>query len=273
MKPVFASKYHELKENLKEMSSVVVAFSGGVDSTLVLAVGKEALGGNVVAATIHSPLHPSSMLEDASRIAERLRVEQISLYINEFEMKEFTCNPRTRCYICKRERYSKLLEIAKESGFAKVVDGTQLNDTRDFRPGIQASRELGIRSPLLEVGFQKYEVRAVSRELGLSTWNAEGEPCLATRIPYGQEITIEKVEAIEDGEKFLRGLGMKNVRVRYVSKRTARIEVNPSSLQLLISDGIREKTVDKFKSLGFTYVAVDLACFRSGSMNEELEDI
>ena len=265
-------KYYQLKKNLGDMESALLAFSGGVDSTLVLAVGKEALGENCIAVTIHSPLHPVPLLEGATAMATRIKVEHIIVEADELENESFCANPPERCYLCKHARFGKLVEMAAREGVSEVIDGTQLSDTGDYRPGTEAAAELGVRSPLLEAGFQKFEVRALSRELGLSTWNHPSSPCLATRIPYSEKITREKLSIIESGERFLTDLGLSQVRLRYVEYKTARIEVSTASVPTLASDGIRQRVLNKMGDLGFIYVTVDLAGYRTGALNEILRE-
>jgi uncharacterized protein len=263
-------KYFRLKNCLAEMGSAVVAYSGGVDSTLLLAVGSEALGENLLAVTVDSPLHPRSMIELAGKMAARLKVEQLVIKTDELSSPAFTANPPDRCYLCKHARFSKLIDIAAREGITEVLDGTQMDDTGDYRPGMEAAEELSVRSPLLETEFYKFEVRALSRELGLATWNMPAGTCLATRVPYGEEITSKKLDVIDQGEEFLTGLGMKDVRLRFYDNGTARIEVSSQGVPVLASDGVRERVVDKMKSLGFTYVALDLSGYRTGALNEVL---
>jgi pyridinium-3,5-biscarboxylic acid mononucleotide sulfurtransferase len=263
-------KYYRLKTCLADMGSALVAFSGGVDSTLLLAVGAESLGENLLAVTVDSPLHPRPMIEMASKMAARLKVEHIVIKTDELADKTFTSNPPERCYICKRARFAKLVDIATREGIAEVLDGTQADDTGDYRPGMDAAEELSVRSPLLELEFYKFEVRALSRELGLATWNMPAGTCLATRIPYRQEVTREKIEVVDQGEEYLAALGLKDIRLRVYDGGLARIEVSEAGIPLLASDGVRERVVTRMRSLGFTYVTLDLAGYRTGALNEVL---
>ena len=261
-------KYYKLRKNLEGLGSALVAYSGGVDSTLLLFVAKEALGDDILAATVNSPLHPKVLQDHATRMAAKLRAEHIIIETDELDSDDFVSNPPERCYLCKHSRFGKLIEIAAREGISEVVDGTQLEDASDYRPGLEAARELSVRSPLLEVGFYKYEVRALSRELGLSTWNMRTTSCLATRVPYGEKITSDKLSVVDRGEQFLADLGLSQVRLRYIEDRTARIEVGPESISKLASDGIRERVVAHMKELGFIYVTLDLAGYRMGALNE-----
>lgn len=272
MDPILDEKYYRLRKHLEGLGSVLLAYSGGVDSTLLLAVGREALGDDVVAATVDSPLHPRALLEQAQRMAARLRASHLIIEADELANPEFRMNPPERCYVCKRDRFRQLVDIATREGIAEVIEGSQLDDTSDFRPGAEAARELSVRSPLMEAGFYKYEVRALSRELGLSTWNMQATSCLATRIPYGEEVTRDKLAVIDEGERYLFDLGLNQVRVRFTGGNTARIEVSPSSIATLAADGVRERVVARMKELGFTYVTLDLAGYRTGALNEALGD-
>lgn len=265
-------KYYKLRKNLEGLGSALVAYSGGVDSTLLLFVAKEALGDDILAATVNSPLHPKVLQDHATRMAAKLRAEHIIIETDELDSDDFVSNPPERCYLCKHSRFGKLIEIAAREGISEVVDGTQLEDAGDYRPGLEAARELSVRSPLLEVGFYKYEVRALSRELGLSTWNMRATSCLATRVPYGEKITSDKLSVVDRGEQFLADLGLSQVRLRYIEDRTARIEVGPESISKLASDGIRERVVAHMKELGFIYVTLDLAGYRMGALNEAFRE-
>lgn len=265
-----SEKYFKLKTCLADMGSALLAYSGGVDSTLLLAVGGEVLKDNLLAVTVDSPLHPRSMIELSAKMAARCKVEQLVIETDELLDEAFTSNPPERCYVCKHARFSKLVEIATREGISEVLEGTQMDDLGDYRPGMDAAEELSVRSPLLETEFYKYEVRALSRELGLTTWNMPAGTCLATRIPYGQTITREKIEVVDKGEEFLRELGCKDVRLRLYDGGTARIEVSPQGIAMLATDGVRDRVVNKMKSLGFTYVTLDLAGYRTGALNETL---
>ncbi len=263
-------KHARLTTILMEMGSALLAYSGGVDSALLLAVGKEALGDRIVAVTAHSPLYPLPVVERACRMAGQLGVEHVIIETDELADREFRTNPPDRCYLCKRELYGRLTDMARERNIAFVIDGTHADDLGDYRPGMRAATDFDVRSPLLEVGFTKDEVRALSRELGLETWDAPAGPCLASRIPYNREITLEILTAIEQGERLLSELGFREVRIRIGDERTARIEVSPDSIERLADRAVREQVVSGLKDLGFLYVTLDLEGYRTGSMNRVL---
>jgi uncharacterized protein len=262
-------KLEKLASILRGYGSVLVAFSGGVDSSFLLKVAIDALGDRVTAFTEASPLHQSWELAEARELAEKLGVRHLVIEADELEDPEFAANPVNRCYLCKKVIYGGAIKIAGELGLAEIADGSNVDDLSDYRPGRQALVEMSIKSPLLEAGFTKDEIRAASRELGLPTWNRQPLACLASRFPYGTEITVQKLRQVESCETFLRNEGFSVFRVRYHGD-IARIEVNSSDIGRLALSPLRESVVAHFKVAGFAYVAVDLEGFRSGSMNEQL---
>ncbi len=262
-------KLLQLKKILAEMESVLIAYSGGVDSTFLLKVAKDVLDdGKVVAVTATSSTYPACEIKDAKIVANRLRVKHLVIKTDELSNKKFAENPADRCYWCKRELFSKLIALAKEYKLNYVLDGSNYDDTRDFRPGMKAARELGVRSPLEEAGFTKNEIRSLSKKLGLSTWNKPSLACLASRFPYGMRITKENLAKVDKAETFLRKFGVTQVRVRN-HDQIARIEVLKDEISKLLKEDVRDKIVTKFKDLGYTYVTVDLEGYRTGSMNEK----
>lgn len=248
--------------------SVLVAFSGGVDSSLLLKIAVDTLGDKAVAFTEASPLHQAWEVAEAKELARELGAKHLVITSEELASPAFVENPPDRCYICKKAIFARALEMAKELGLAEVIDGSNVDDLGEYRPGRKALEELQIKSPLLEAGFTKKDIRAASRQLGLPTWNRQSLACLASRFPYGTAITVEKLRQVEMCETFLRSEGFTVFRVRYHGD-SARIEVEQSELKRLVASELRERVTTYFKAAGFTYVAVDLEGFRSGSMDAQ----
>lgn len=261
-------KYQNLKDSLKVMESVVVAFSGGVDSTFLLRVARDILGkDNVLALTATSPTYPEYELEESRDLAKEMHVRQIEVESDELKIPGFSQNDRNRCYHCKKELFSICKEKAKELGYNYILDGSNLDDLDDIRPGRKAVEELEVRSPLLEAELTKNEIRLLSRDLNLPTWQKQPFACLSSRFPFGTEITPERLVQVGRCETFLRHHRIHNYRVRYHGE-TARVEVAPEELEKFLDTEFRQAVVAEFKAAGFTYVSLDLEGYRTGSMNE-----
>ena len=267
-------KLAQLKELMASLESVAVAFSAGVDSTLLLAVAHEVLGERAVAFNAASLANPAREVGEAAAFCAERGIRLISFEVDELEVDGFSQNPPNRCYLCKTHLFSEMLRRAEREGLKCVVEGSNVDDLGDYRPGSQALKELGIRSPLQECGFTKREIRALSREMGLPMWNKPSFACLYTRFPYGELITQEKVKRVDAAEQLLLDLGFSSVRVRSTgegSGSVARIEVAPDEVTKVVETPVRERIVTQLKALGFTYVTLDLQGYRTGSMNESIE--
>ncbi len=262
-------KLLKLREIVGNLKSVVVAFSGGVDSTLVVKVCYDVLKDNSMAVTARSETYPDFEFEEAKKLAKEIGIRHLVLNTSELAIEGFASNPPNRCYFCKTELFEKLKDIAKQHRFLHVADGANLDDMEDYRPGLEASKELGVKSPLKEAGMTKKDVREASKMLNLPNWNKPAYACMSSRFPYGQSITEEKLKMVSEAEKYLRDLGLEQFRVRH-HETIARIEVLPEDIHILTNSPTRDELLSKFKEIGFTYVTLDLEGYRSGSMNEVL---
>jgi len=264
-------KKETLIRHLKGLDSLLVAFSGGVDSTFLLALAHQALGDRVLAVTENSPTYPSMEREEAIRFAQQRGIRHVVFKSDETTIPEFASNAPDRCYHCKKSLSQDLLRIAEERGITHVAYATNVDDLSDYRPGLKAAEEMGIISPLVEAGLNKEEIRFLSKEMGLSTWDKPAMACLASRIPYGEPITNRKLRMVEEAEAFLAKNGFKQYRVRHHGP-VARIEVESADIHRIIDPEFSKKLVEKFKKIGFLHVAVDMEGYTTGSMNRALKD-
>ena len=266
---MLTKKLEELKNIFAEMEKALIAYSGGIDSTLVAKVAYDILGDKALAITAVSPSLLPEDLEDARIQAAVIGISHEEVKTNEMENKNYTSNPINRCYFCKSELHDTLKPLALKRGYFYVLDGVNADDLRDYRPGIQAAKERGARSPLAEVGISKFEVRQLAKDLDLPWWDKPAQPCLSSRFPYGEEITLEKLQRVGRGERYLRDLGLKNLRVRS-DKDTARIEILPEKIKEFVLTTDLPQLVGKFREFGFIYVTLDLEGYRSGKLNQVL---
>ncbi len=266
------TKYEQLKDNLRDMQRVVVAFSGGVDSTFLLQAAHDVLGDDVIAVTARSLSFPSRELAEAAAFTAQEGIEHLVVDSEELDIDGFSQNPANRCYLCKSELFAKIRQIARERQIDHVLEGSNLDDNGDYRPGLQAVAEWSVRSPLREAGLTKAEIRRLSREQGLPTWNKPSFACLSSRFPYGVSITPERLRMVDQAEQYLLDLGFRQVRVRF-HDRLARIETDADGFRLLADPDLRRQINSQFKTIGFTYTALDLLGYRTGSMNDTLPDL
>ena len=261
-----------LVNNLIQMESVIVAYSGGVDSAFLAAIANEVLGDKAIAVTAVSPSLAPSELEEAKTLASELGLNFMTLHTKEVEREDYQANNPDRCFFCKDELYSHLIRYAEEEGYKFVLNGTNKDDLGDYRPGIEAAKQYGVLSPMVDVNLTKEEIRLLSKDMDLNTWDKPAQACLSSRIPYGTTVTVEALTKIAKAEHFLRTKGFKQLRVRH-HDTIARIEMEPTDFQDLISEPLRTEITEAFKDFGYSYVTLDMDGFRSGSLNEILKNM
>ncbi len=270
MNDILKNKYNKLIEYFKDLGSVAVAFSSGVDSTFLVYAASEAIPGKVIAITASSALFPAREKTESQEFCAKHNIEQLVLEVDELSVPGFCENPSNRCYICKKDLFTRIIEAAKSRGMAAVVEGSNLDDEGDYRPGLLAIKELKVKSPLREIGFTKSEIREISKELGLHTADKPSFACLASRIPYDEIITAKKLAMVEKAEQLLLDEGFKQFRVRLHSGDVARIELLKEDISRMLSEDLRLRIYDSFKEYGFSYVSLDLRGYRTGSLNEKI---
>lgn len=262
-------KYKKLQDNLRNLGSAAIAFSSGVDSTFLLKTAHDVLGDKVIAVTASSCSFPKRELEEAKKFCQENGIKHIICESEELDIEGFRQNPVNRCYLCKHELFEKIWEIAKENHLAAVAEGSNMDDNGDYRPGLIAVKELNVKSPLREVELSKAEIRELSKQLGLPTWDKQSFACLSSRFVYGETIDEKKLRMVDQAEQLLLDLGFHQVRVR-IHGTIARIEVLPEEIEKIVEPAVRAQITEKFREFGFTYVALDLEGYRTGSMNETL---
>jgi uncharacterized protein len=263
-------KLARLQAYLQSLESAAVAYSGGVDSTFLLKVAHDVLGDRVVAVTARAAVFPQREYRETQVFAAQNAIRNVNLDFNELEVEGFAANPANRCYLCKKRLLGRIREVARQLQLRHVVEGSNVDDQGDYRPGLQAVAELGVVSPLREAGLAKEEIRELSRKMGLPTWDKPSFACLASRFPYGEPITREKLAMVDQAEQFLRELGFTQVRVRHHGT-VARIEVLPEEFSKFFADSLRRQLDQALRKIGFQYVALDLQGYRTGSMNESIK--
>lgn len=270
MDKALLDKYDRLKDYLASFGSVAVAFSSGVDSTFLLYAAKEALGDHAIAVTASSCSFPERELKEAKEYCSRMGIRHFVIKSEELEIEGFSHNPKNRCYLCKHELFEKIGALAKEQGINEIAEGSNLDDNGDYRPGLQAVAELGVKSPLRHIGFTKQEIRELSQYLNIHTWNKQSFACLSSRFPYGDLINEKKLKMVDRAEQLLLDMGFHQLRVR-IHGDVARIELLPDEFPKFMEEKTRLSVYKKFKEYGFSYVTLDVLGYRMGSMNETLD--
>ena len=265
-------KLSALKDNFREMISVIIAYSGGVDSAFMATVANDVLGVKALAITAKSPSLAKSELRNAVLLGEKLGFNHRVIETKEVQRRDYRANTSNRCFYCKDELYDCLVNIARNENLLWVANGTNSDDLKDFRPGLNAAKKYSVRSPLVEVGLSKSEIRLLSKEMGLSVWDKPAQACLSSRVPYGTTVTVEALESISAAEEYLSNLGINQIRVRHHGN-VARIEIEPKDFHILVDGDVRNNVIKFFKSIGYIYITLDLEGFRSGSLNEVMVDL